>query len=222
MKQWELRAVIFDLDGVIVSTDVYHFRAWKQIADQEGIPFDRKDNDKLRGVGRMESLDLLLGERKNLYTAERKQELAEQKNCVYRKLLQELTPQDILPGVIELLAELKKDGIRTAIGSSSKNTEYILLRIGLKDSFDTVVSGNDIKRSKPDPEVYILAAKKLGVLPEDCIVVEDAKAGIDAGNAAGAFTFAVGSACGYSRAGACRADLRGMTSAQMKDFFSCR
>ena len=204
----ELKAVIFDLDGVIVSTDEYHFQAWKKIADQEKIYFDRQINDRLRGVSRMASLEILLGDKKDNYDNFKKKNLAEEKNDLYRAMLSKLTPEDILPGVKNLLGELSDRGIMKAIGSSSRNTDYILERIELKDSFDAVVSGNDIKKSKPDPEVFLLAAKRLGISPEFCLVVEDSEAGIEAGKSAGMGTLGIGSASAYKGADITETDLK--------------
>lgn len=219
MDKEKLQAVIFDLDGVVVSTDEYHFRAWSRIARQEGIAFDRGKNDSLRGVSRMESLVLLLGEKAALYTEEHKQRLAAQKNEYYRELLKKLTPQDILPGIAPLLASLREAGIKRAIGSSSKNAENILERIGLSQAFDAVVTGNDIQRSKPDPQVYLLAAERLRTAPAACMVVEDAAAGVDAGRGAGMVTFAVGSACRYAAADASREDMRDTDAALLQELF---
>lgn len=220
MNKEKLRAVIFDLDGVIVSTDEYHFRAWSKIAGQEGITFDRRQNDSLRGVSRMESLELLLGGQAALYSAEQKQALAEQKNEYYRTLLNMLTPQDILPGITPLLKSLKEAGIKRAIGSSSRNAENILTKIGLMDAFDVIVTGNDIQHSKPDPEVYLVAAKKLSEDPSACMVIEDAEAGVEAGYAAGMITLAVGSACGYAAADVSYANLESTTAALLQEMFA--
>lgn len=192
-----IKAVIFDLDGVIVSTDEYHYLAWKEIADRENIYFDRKINERLRGVSRMESLEILLEKAEKPYSDEEKLAMATDKNNIYRGLLNRLTPGDILPGVSGLLEALKQKGVRTAIGSSSRNTPVILEKIGMKDAFDAVADGNDIKNSKPDPEVFLVAAKKLGEAPENCVVVEDAFAGIEAAKRAGMKAVGVGfaSAC---------------------------
>lgn len=194
------KAVIFDLDGVIVSTDEYHYQAWKKMADEERIYFDRAINEKLRGVSRMESLAIILQKSSKTYTEEEKAGLAQRKNEYYRALLNNLTPDDILPGVLLVLQQLKERGIKIAIGSSSKNTPFILEKIGLGTYFDAVADGNEIKNSKPDPEVFLLAAKKLGVIPEKCVVVEDAEAGIEAALAGGMKAMGVGSASNYSRA----------------------
>lgn len=185
-------AVIFDLDGVIVSTDECHYQAWKRLADEEGIPFDRSANQRLRGVSRMESLGIVLERAARIYTDVEKTVLAERKNEYYRRLLYRLTSADILPGAVSLLRELKKRGIRVAIGSSSRNAPFILEKIGLGGFFDAVADGNGITKSKPDPEVFLLAAKLLCVRPERCAVVEDSVAGILAAKAAGMKAVGVG------------------------------
>ena len=190
----KISAVIFDLDGVIVSTDEYHYQAWKRISDQENIYFDRKINERLRGVSRMESLDIILSHSDKNYSDTEKQSLAQRKNTIYCELLNNLSPNDILPGVIYLLLALKARDIKIAIGSSSKNTPFILEQIGLTSNFDAIADGNSIKNSKPDPEVFLLAAELLGVQPEECAVMEDAQAGIDAAKAAGMKAIGIGSA----------------------------
>jgi beta-phosphoglucomutase len=187
-----IRGIIFDLDGVLVTTDELHYRAWKRLADEEGIPFDRAVNERLRGVSRMESLEILLERSPRDYTREQKLALAERKNATYRESLHMLTPGDVLPGVPETLAELRRRGIRTAVGSSSRNAGLILDRTGLGGEFDAVVDGNDISRSKPDPEVFLLAARRLGLAAAECLVVEDAMAGIEAGRRAGMAVFGIG------------------------------
>lgn len=191
-----VKAILFDLDGVIVTTDDCHYRAWKRMADEEGIYFDREINERLRGVSRMASLAIVLERAKKAYGEEEKEELAARKNRYYVELICELTPEAILPGVMENLIALKEAGIRIAIGSSSKNTPIILKQIGLDMIFDAVSDGNNISRSKPDPEVFLKAADMLGVAYEECLVVEDADAGIEAGKAAGMKTLAVNNARG--------------------------
>jgi len=195
-----IKAVIFDLDGVIVSTDEYHFQAWKQMADDEGIPFDRKDNERLRGVSRMESLEIILEKSSVTYSVAEKQKMAGRKNDNYREMLGGLSPSDVLPGVSSTLQILRERGVKIAIGSSSKNALPILRAIGLANAFDAVVDGNHISRSKPDPEVFRLAAQCVGVSPQHCLVVEDADAGVEAALAAGMNVLAVGSACGHLKA----------------------
>ena len=193
-------AVIFDLDGVIVSTDDCHYRAWKRLADEEGIYFDREINHRLRGVSRMESLSIVLERANRPYTVEERQVLAERKNGYYRELINELTPEHILPGVMPLMERLKQHGIKIAIGSSSKNTPLILERLGLANYFDAVADGNAVTNSKPDPEVFLLAAEKLGVPPAQCVVIEDADAGVEAALAAGMRVIGVGTAASNQRA----------------------
>ena len=189
-----IKAVIFDLDGVIVSTDDYHYRAWKQMADNEEIYFDREINERLRGVSRLDSLEIILERAPKKYSEEEKHELAERKNNIYRELLNELKPEDILPGVMSVLDTLKENGIKIAIGSSSKNTMFILNKIGLYEYFDAIADGTQITKSKPDPEVFLLAASKLNVDPVNCSVVEDADAGIEAAVTGNMKVLAVGSA----------------------------
>ncbi len=189
-----ISGVIFDLDGVIVSTDDCHYRAWKQMADEEKIPFDRTVNERLRGVSRMDSLAIILEKAEKTYTEEQKQALATRKNNYYKELIGSLTPADILPGTLDTLALLKSRGIKIAIGSSSRNTPLILKQIGLDNAFDAVADGNQITRSKPDPEVFLLAAKLLSLSPAVCLVVEDADAGIEAAIAGGMRALSVGSA----------------------------
>ena len=193
-KVVNIEAVIFDLDGVIVTTDDYHYEAWKKIAEQENIYFDREINERLRGVSRMESLDIILEKSSKVYNEEEKIELATRKNDYYKNLLENLTKDDILPGILETLKLLEDKKIKTAIGSSSKNTIFILNKIGLIDKFDAIVDGTMIKNSKPAPEVFLQAAEKVGIKAEKCLVVEDADAGVEAGKRAGMRVLGVGSA----------------------------
>lgn len=172
-------AVIFDLDGVICSTDEYHYLAWKELADSLALPFDRQYNNKLRGVSRLESLNLILALGERQYSDEEKQAMAQKKNDTYRRLLEEMSPADVSDDVLSTLNELKRK-YPLAIGSSSRNTKFILSRIGLADFFDAVIDGNDISASKPDPEVFLKAADALSQRPSSCLVVEDAAAGIEA------------------------------------------
>ena len=179
-------AVIFDLDGVICFTDEYHYRAWKAMADGMGIPFDRTINNRLRGVSRMDSLEISL---ENYHgpalSDEKKAALAQQKNDIYRDSLKEMSTADLSGEVKETLDALRAMGLKLAIGSSSKNTPFILRQIGLGDYFDAVSDGNNITRSKPDPEVFVKAAEMLGIAPGRCLVVEDAVSGAQAGHAGG-------------------------------------
>ena len=189
-----VRAVIFDLDGVIVSTDAMHYRAWKSIADEQGIYFDEQINNRLRGVSRMESLEIILERAARIYSPAEKQALAETKNARYVELLQSLRPSEVPDEVTRVLKALKASGIKIAVGSSSRNAPLILKQIGLADAFDAVADGHDIERSKPAPDVFLVAAARLGVRPDECLVVEDAEAGIKAAKAAGMYAVAVGDA----------------------------
>lgn len=194
-----IKGIIFDLDGVIVSTDRFHYQAWKAIADQEGIYFDEEINDRLRGVSRMESLDIVLEKADRRYGPEEKAALADQKNRIYRRLLGRLSENDVAKEDREALLELRNRGYRLAIGSSSKNTPLILERIGLVSYFDAVADGNQITKSKPDPEVFLLAASLIGLRSGEAAVVEDAKAGIDAAKAGGFMAIGIGEAGKYAK-----------------------
>ncbi|MBN1631182.1 MAG: beta-phosphoglucomutase [Thermoleophilia bacterium] len=195
-----IRAVIFDLDGVIVSTDAMHYKAWKSIADGEGIYFDEEINNRLRGVSRMESLEIILERAAREYGEDEKRSLAETKNARYVELLKTLTPDAVPAEVSAVLGRLQTRGLKIAVGSSSRNTPLILRRIGMEHTFDAVADGNDIERTKPAPDVFLVAARRLGVSPADCLVVEDADAGIKAAKAAGMLAAAMGDAARSSEA----------------------
>jgi beta-phosphoglucomutase len=192
-----IKAVLFDLDGVLVSTDMMHYTAWKRLADELHIPdFTKEDNLRQRGVSRMASLEILLEKSKHSYTEQEKDELAARKNRYYVSLLETLSPRDILPGALEAIESLRRRGILIAVGSASKNTPEILRRTGLESYIDRVSCGLDVTRSKPDPQVFLVAAQKLGVAPVDCLVVEDSDSGIQAAKTAGMRALAVGAARG--------------------------
>lgn len=194
------KAVIFDLDGVICTTDEYHYQAWKKMADGMNIYFDRTINNRLRGVSRMESLEIILEQYHGpALSEERKVELATQKNDLYRESLHQMSPADLSEEVKTTLDALRAAGLKLTIGSSSKNTPFILGQLGLGNYFDAVSDGNNITRSKPDPEVFLKAAEMLGLAPSDCLVVEDAVSGAQAGHAGGFEVACVGDA---SQAGA--------------------
>lgn len=190
------KGIIFDLDGVLCHTDHFHYQAWKMLADKLGIPFDETVNNRLRGVSRMESLEIILEKSTKEYSQQEKLDFAEEKNEEYKKLLQQMKPSDISEEVRETLTLLKKE-FSLAVGSSSKNTKLILEKTDLGKYFDAVADGNDIKNSKPDPEVFLVAAERIHLAPEDCLVVEDAKAGIDAAVAGGFGCAGIGDAAGY-------------------------
>lgn len=196
-----MRAFIFDLDGVLVFTDKYHYLAWKQVADELGIYFDEIINNRLRGVSRMESLEIILEryEGSPLLRSD-KEKVAEKKNEIYRKSLAEMTPNDVTEETRNTLIELKNRGYKLAIGSSSKNAKFILERVGLTQYFDAISDGTNITKSKPDPEVFLKAAEFLGEEASECVVVEDAYSGIDAAKSAGMEAIGIGDAYSYDRA----------------------
>lgn len=190
-----IKAVIFDLDGVLVTTDELHYQAWKQLADEEGITgFTREDNIRQRGVSRMASLEVVLEKTDKQYSDEEKLALAERKNNIYVASLANLDKSAVLNGVFEFIAFLKEKNIKTAVGSASKNTPLILEKTGLANSFDAVSCGLDTQKSKPDPEVFLIAADRLGVPYAECLVIEDSDAGIEAAKAGGMYALAVGAA----------------------------
>lgn len=193
--------IIFDLDGVICSTDEYHYLAWKKLAEKLGIKdFTKKDNERQRGVSRMESLEVVLEKTDKKFTQEEKVALATEKNEYYKQMLAQMSKKDLADDVKDTLDAIKAKGIRIAIGSSSKNAKFILSRIGLLDYFDAISDGENITRTKPDPQVFTMAAQFLGLDPSRCLVVEDAEAGIMAGKTGGFDTAALGSAtkCPYA------------------------
>lgn len=175
-----LQAVLFDLDGVIVDTARLHYQAWKKLADQEKIPFDQQINERLKGVSREQSLEIILERASRTYTTEEKKQMSDSKNAWYVEALQTLNEHDILPGVHALLHELREHHIKTAICSASKNTRTILENLGITAQFDTIVTGHDTVRTKPDPQVFLIAAERLEIQPSDCVIVEDSAAGIEA------------------------------------------
>lgn len=189
-----LKACIFDLDGVIVDTARYHFLAWKKLATQLNIEFTEEDNEHLKGVSRMDSLELILNSSNLKIDQKTKEEYADQKNRWYFDYINRMTPDEILPGSLKLIKDLKMAGIKIALGSASRNTPLILERLRLENTFDAIADGNIVLKAKPDPEVFLTAARMLGVNPPDCIVFEDAIAGIRAANAAGMMCIGIGSA----------------------------
>lgn len=190
-----IKAVIFDLDGVLVTTDELHYQAWKQLAEEEGIiGFAREDNLRQRGVSRMASLEVVLEKTDKQYSDAEKLALAERKNNIYVASLANLDKSAVLDGVFEFIEYIKKKGIKTAVGSASKNTPMILEKTGLAGLFNAVSCGLDTQKSKPDPEVFLIAADRLGVPYENCLVIEDSDVGIEAAKAGGMFALAVGAA----------------------------
>jgi len=187
-------ACIFDLDGVIVDTAVYHFLAWKRLADQLGIPFTKENNERLKGVSRMASLEIILEIGGRKLNDNRKQEYATLKNNWYIDYISKMTSDEILPGSLRFINELRDVNVRVAIGSASKNTPLILKQVGILELFDAVADGNNVRNAKPDPEVFYKAASMLGIEPENCVVFEDAIAGVQAALNAGMMCIGVGSA----------------------------
>lgn len=194
------KGIIFDLDGVIVSTDKFHYQAWKKIADKMGIEFNEKINERLRGVSRMESLEIILEKYEGTpLSAEQKKALAEEKNSYYVELLKTMDRCDVSEEVADTLKALRRKGYFLAVGSSSRNAGIILRQTRIEDLFDAVSDGTNITRSKPDPEVFLKAAEYIGLSPEQCAVVEDARAGIDAAKAAGMLAVGIGTAADYDK-----------------------
>jgi beta-phosphoglucomutase len=188
-----IKACIFDLDGVIVDTAKYHFLAWKRLADQLDINFTEKDNERLKGVSRMASLEIIL-ELGEIHPDEpTKLKYATLKNEWYVGYISTMNPDEILPGSLEFINELRRAGIKVGLGSASKNTPMILERVGMRHLFDAVADGNIVHKAKPDPEVFITAAKMLGIEPQFCIVFEDAVAGVEAALNAGMQCVGIGS-----------------------------
>lgn len=191
-----LRGIIFDLDGVIVSTDEQHYLGWQALADRLGIPFSREVNSRFRGVSRMACMNILEELGGKHYTDSEKIAYADWKNEYYRELLAQMSPADLSQEVRSTLDALRARGLKLAVGSSSKNAKFILQRIGLSDYFDAVSDGTNISRSKPDPEVFLKAAEYLGLAPSDCLAVEDAVSGVEAAHAGGMKAATVGDAAG--------------------------
>lgn len=189
-----IEGAIFDLDGVIVDTAKYHYSAWKKLANMLGFEFTEKDNEKLKGVSRKESLEILLkiGGKENEFSEVQKEELMDIKNSWYLEYIDKLTEEDLLPGAKELILTLKEQGIKTGLATASKNAMLILERLNIKDLFDAIVDGTQISRAKPDPEIFLKCAQKLKIDPQKCIVFEDAAAGIKAAKLAGMFAVGVG------------------------------
>jgi beta-phosphoglucomutase len=187
-----LEAVVFDLDGVIVDTAEQHYQAWKMLADEIGVHFDRQINERLKGVDRMASLNIILERSDRTYSLEEKQTMAARKNGYYVELIQRIVPSDLLPGIAELLQELKKQGIKTALASASKNAPMVIDRLQIGDYFDVIVDAGSLAKGKPDPEIFMKAAELLGVPRSNCVGVEDAEAGIQSIKAAGMLAVGVG------------------------------
>src|SRR5690242_9966107 len=177
------RGFIFDLDGVLTDTAEFHYRAWQRLADEEGLPFDRQANEHLRGVSRRESLMLIIGQRP--YSENQIQSMMERKNRYYLQAIETITPADLLPGARELLQEIRSAGPNSAVGSASKNAAEVIDKLGIRRLLDAVSDGNSVQHPKPAPDLFLHAAAQLGLPPAECVVVEDAAAGIEAARAGG-------------------------------------
>ena len=188
-----IKGCIFDLDGVIVDTAKYHYLAWKELANDLGFEFKKKDNERLKGVSRMRSLDILLEIGNKEIDEATKSKFAENKNKKYLEYILKMTPDEILPGVIDFLNELRNKKIKTALGSASKNAMTILNQLNLTDYFDAVIDGTKVSKAKPDPEVFLKGAEALNLKPEECIVFEDAEAGVEAAIKGGFKCIGIGS-----------------------------
>ncbi|MDR6561644.1 MULTISPECIES: beta-phosphoglucomutase [unclassified Arcicella] len=188
----KIKACLFDLDGVIVDTAVYHFQAWRRLANELGFDFTEHQNEQLKGISRMESLELILKWGNVTLTEAEKLAWATRKNDWYLDLVKLMTPKEVLPGVEKFLTDLREAGIKIALGSASKNSKLILERINMLDYFDAIIDGNNITKGKPDPQVFLMGAEATGTLPSECVVFEDAVAGIQAAKAGGMKAIGVG------------------------------
>jgi len=187
------KAVLFDLDGVLVSTDEYHFRSWQKLSDEEGFDFfDHEFNHKFRGTARMECVEIITKASGKHYTPEQKQELADRKNRYFAESLSTVTTEMLLPGALSMLQDLRKRGIKVAVASNSRNAMTIIKQAEIEHLLDAIIDGHQIENSKPDPEVFLLAAKRVGTSPADCLVVEDAVAGIESARRAGMKSLGIG------------------------------
>lgn len=208
----EIRGVIFDLDGVLTDTAEYHYRGWQKLADEEGLPFNREANEALRGVSRRESLMHIIGNRQ--YSESKIQEMMDRKNRYYVESIEDISPKDLFPGVLQLFDDLKQAGIKIAIGSASKNARTVVEKLGIGDKVDAIADGYSVDRPKPAPDLFLFAANLLGLQPAQCVVVEDAAAGVEAALAAGMFAVGIGP---ESRVGAAHVVLPGFSGVRWVD-----
>lgn len=192
MANKKYKAALFDLDGVIVDTAKYHYLAWKRLAHELGFDFTEKDNERLKGVSRMRSLEILLEVGGLTFSEEEMQKMAERKNNWYVEYITNMDESEILPGAKECLMKLREKGVKVSLCSASKNAQLILNNLKIKDLFDAIIDGTKTSKAKPDPEVFLLGAKELSVIPEDCVVFEDAEAGIQAAKSANMFAVGIG------------------------------
>ncbi|MEX2443036.1 MAG: beta-phosphoglucomutase [Alkalispirochaeta sp.] len=195
-----MKAAIFDLDGVVVYTDKYHYQAWKKLADEQDWSFDESLNDQLRGVSRMASLQVILDHNGISLEEREKERLATEKNEYYKKLLESIDDSAVVSGSIEFIRALREQGLLIGLGSSSRNAQMVIDRLGIAKLFDAVVTGHDITRSKPDPQIFLMGAEKLGVPPAQCAVFEDASSGVEAALAGGMVAVGFGPSEGLENA----------------------
>ena len=210
-----IKGFIFDLDGVLTDTAEFHYRGWKRLADELGVPFTREDNEALRGIPRRESLMLILRQRH--YPEEQLQEMMERKNNYYLELIQTIRPDDLLPGARELLEEIRAAGLKSALGSASRNAPDVVDRLGITHLLDAIAHGGSVERQKPAPDLFLHAASQLGLTPDECIVVEDAAAGIEAAIAGGFHSVGLGPP---ERVGAADLCVPSLKDIRLKDLLS--
>jgi beta-phosphoglucomutase len=215
-----IKACIFDLDGVIVDTAVYHYKAWKRLANELGFDFTEHDNEKLKGVSRTRSLELILGWGGVTKTEAEKEELATRKNTWYVDMIAQMKPDEVLPGAREFLQTCRAAGFKTALGSASKNSMMILEKTQLVDLFDAIIDGNKVSAAKPDPEVFLKGAEAVGVPPAECVVFEDAIAGIEAAKNGGMKAIGVGSPAVLTKADLVISGLNEMTLEKLDELGS--
>lgn len=216
----KIEACIFDLDGVIVDTATYHYKAWKRLANEMGFDLTEKQNEQLKGVSRMKSLDILLQIGNVTLSDKEKAKQAERKNQWYRAYIKEMKPEDIFAGTLRLMDELKREKVKIAIGSASKNARTIIERIQIESFLETIIDGNKITRAKPDPEIFLLAAHEMKANPENCIVFEDAQSGVQAANRAEMLSIGVGDKNTLSEADFVISGLHEINLSQLQEIFN--
>ncbi len=209
------KACLFDLDGVLVDTAIYHFKAWRMLGENFGYQLTEEQNEQLKGVSRVESLNRILVWASFSATEEQKEIWLKEKNDNYLSLISSMNPSEILPGVVDFLAQIKKDGYKIGLGSASKNAEIILEKTGLMPWFDLIIDGNKVSKSKPDPEVFLKGAEGLGLLPHECIVFEDAQAGVEAAKSGGMKVIGIGEASVLKEADKVISNFVGINSADL-------
>lgn len=210
-----IKGFIFDLDGVLTDTAEYHYRGWKRLAEEYGIPFTREDNEALRGIPRRESLMLILKERQ--FPEEQLLEMMDRKNQYYLDFIREISPGDLLPGARELLEEIRAAGLKSALGSASKNASEVIERLGIAHLLDAIADGHSVERQKPAPDLFLHAADQLALSPAECVVVEDAASGIEAARAGGFRSVGLG---GRERVGRADVILASLEGVHLRDLLS--